>query len=163
VTPLPTALERLRCAHVANARQGVPAHVTLLYPFARPARNMAGLRGAVAEACRAVAPFEFALTAARIQGSIAYLAPRPERHLVRLIVALATAFPEYPRYGGAYAEILPHVTLAESSEGPLLEAVRAEAAHHVPIQQTARAVVLLREGEDGRWRRGWRVPLGGRA
>jgi len=161
VTPLPAALERLRRDHVANARQGVPAHITLLYPFARPDRRLAGLRGAVAEVCRATAPFGFALTAARLQGSIAYLAPRPERPLLQLIAALVTAFPEYPRHGGAYAEVLPHVTIAESSERLLLEVVRAEAARHLPIQQTARALVLLREGRDGHWRRGWRVPLGG--
>lgn len=160
MTPLPAALERLRRDHVANALQGVPAHVTLLYPFVRPDRLTPDIRAVLAAVCRAASPFEFELASARTRASIAYLAPRPARPLVRLISSLAMAFPDYPRYGGAYEEILPHVTIAESGQRTLLEAVRARCAPHLPVHMAARTVVLLIEGQDGRWRGGWRLPLG---
>ena len=38
--PLPPGLETLRRRHVEDAATpGLPAHVTLLYPFAEPART----------------------------------------------------------------------------------------------------------------------------
>src|SRR5207247_1798174 len=66
-----------RARYDAAAQTGVPAHVTLLYPFLPPDRiGPETLRG-LTELFASVAPFDFRLAETRRFPRILYLAPRP--------------------------------------------------------------------------------------
>ena len=79
-----------------RARLGVPAHVTLLFPFGDDADGLE-------ELFAAAAPFDFSLarTARFAEQPILYLAPEPAEAFVRLIEALIARYPEFPPYGGS--------------------------------------------------------------
>ena len=141
----------------------VPLHLTLLSPFV-PRRTLTGevvsaLRGFFAERPRV----SFELTRIDHFPGVLYAAPEPADGLVELIEALASAYPETPPYGGAYPEPVPHVTLAEVSEGAEQERVRARlriaTASLLPVRCELAYASLLEEHQPDRWRERERFPF----
>lgn len=134
------AVAALRLRHDPMARLGVPAHITIHFPFA-PAEAVD--EDAVAElvARRTAFPFELA-SVEHFGQDVTYLAPHPAAPFCELIEASEARWPEYPRYDGAYGEIVPHLTVGLA---------RLELQLSLPIACVGRAVTLLEEGADGRW------------
>jgi 2'-5' RNA ligase len=160
---LPPALERLRRAYVPVASLGVPAHVTLLYPFVEPdeisAAIVRGLRAVVASE----PPFDIELSTTRTFPAEApypgttYLEPTDPRPFIRLTAAIWAAFPDNPPFEGAYAEIVPHVTIAD--DAGRFEEVDAVARTQLPIRQRVVRAWLIVQGADRRWTRRARLAL----
>jgi 2'-5' RNA ligase len=130
----------------------MPTHVTLLHPFADAAAIDAEVKTRLAQVAAATAPFELSFLEIGRFAETVWLKPEPAAPVVRLIEALATAFPAYPPYGGAYAQIAPHLTVAQ---GPrhVLDRVKAElrARLDAPIRTRATAIELYGLQAD-RWR-----------
>ena len=72
---------------------------------------------------------------------------------------LATSFPDHPPYGGAFPEVVPHLTLAETDE-VRLDAVADAARRGLPFSCHVSAIEVLVQRPGGPWRRRWRIPLG---
>src|SRR6188474_1156057 len=125
---LPPELEDLRQHHDPMAPLGVPAHVTVLYPFLPSAELTPAVRRRIARLTRDVRPFEVRFERTGRFPGVVWLAPEPAEPFVALTELLAGAFPEYPPYGGAHDEIVPHLTLGLGAErvlGGLARSVRA--------------------------------------
>lgn len=161
---LPPALERLRLACVPVGLLGVPAHVTLLYPFIPPdrirVRDLAGLRRAL----RAEPAFAIELSAVGTfpadagRPGTTYLVPVPAGPLVRLTRAIWAAFPDHPPYGGAFDAIVPHLTVAD--DAARLAEVEGIARTALPVRRRVSDAWLIVEGDDDRWTRRARLALG---
>lgn len=139
---------------------GVPAHITVLFPFAPATLIDSAMLAAVATAVEGVRPFDFTLSGVRWFGdAVVWLAPEPSAGFLELTSALTRAFPAYPPYGGAHDEVVPHLTVGDA--GSLAERIAAGAAiaGGLPLQARAEAVTLLTEGDDGRWHRRERFGL----
>jgi 2'-5' RNA ligase len=151
-----------------SAAQGMPAHITLLYPFLAPA----SLREEVLSTLRALfasfPAFPYALTAVRAFPDLVYLAPEPASPFRALIAALAARFPETPPYEGSIpvAEVVPHLTVAHVSDPDELEELRAcfsaRAAPKLPLRLRA-SEVLLMDDRSRRWSPRQAFRLGGDA
>ena len=88
-----------RRLHDPSCAVGVPAHVTLLYPFRPPERLDAALHRELAELFGQSSAFDFRLThLARFPG-VLYLAPEPAAPLVALTRTLLAHFPDTSPYG----------------------------------------------------------------
>jgi hypothetical protein len=144
IVPVPDAepaVAAIRLRHDPFAKLGVPAHVTVLFPFAgSDAIDEAALAGILGPR-RA---FAFMLVAVRrFADENTYLAPDPPEPFVALTEAIWSRWPEHPPYGGTFATIIPHLTLgygAVAFDGPL------------PIACHAREVRLIEEdGPGGSW------------
>jgi 2'-5' RNA ligase len=138
---------------------GMPPHVTVLYPFVGARRAGDELAAALRETLAPFAAFDFALPEVRRFPGVLYLAPEPAAAFVALTEAVVARWPEHPPYGGAYAEIVPHLSLAEGDE-PAGAAERAAAA--LPLPARADEVWLMAADRDGRWSPSARIPLTGR-
>lgn len=158
---LPAGLERLRRAHVADHAQGVPAHLTMLYPFMELARLSPRVRRRLELVARGRIPFDYVLRGSAIWPDTLYVAVDPSAPFVELQAALQAAFPDHPIYGrDATFRFVPHVTIVEGS-GVDDPAVRADAAWGaLPRPARATAIELIATGPDGVWRLVWRIPLG---
>lgn len=156
---LPGALERVRRRHDVAAASGAPAHVTLLFPFLPVARLEPCVRRELAEIAGGVAPFEVRFAEVGRFPGVVYLAPDPAASFARLTASIVAQFPDYPLYGGAYPEVVPHLTLTESDEAPL-DAIAVAAQRSLPFTRHVSAIELLTEDRGGRWHRLWRIPLG---
>jgi 2'-5' RNA ligase len=146
-----------------HAMLGVPAHVTLLFPFAAPDRINEGILTALRQVLSVVEPFEFRLTRTGwFGGSVLWLAPEPGAPFRHLTEVLTAAFPDYPPFGGQFAEIVPHLTVGDHGTEQQLSAAERDVQHHLPIHSNAQAVTLMAEQADGRWHRRARLAFGQR-
>ena len=160
---LPAALEAIRLSHVDNARLGVPAHVTLLFPFV-PAPDITGQVVARARAAIAgIAGFDVtfhevtSFDPGPASEGVVWLAPDPPRPFRAMTESLGAAFPDHPPYEGLHDEVIPHLTLAERAGdiAGLQNAVRP----HLPFRRSVSSAVLLVEEPDGRWQARETLPL----
>jgi len=157
--PLPRTLERSRRQWDWAAGLGVPGHVTILFPFMPVALFGPAVRGELAAIAAAHVPFHVRFRRVGRFPGVVYLAPEPAEPFSRLTEAVVARYPGFPPYGGAFSDVIPHLTIAESGDAPLDEiAERAGAA--LPFGYRATALEVLVEGSDGRWSRRWRLPLG---
>ncbi len=159
---VPPALGRLRRTWDRTAGAGVPTHVTILFPFLPPTELRTAVRAELAIIAAAHEPFDVRFERVGRFPGVVYLAPDPADPFTALTAAVSARFPAYPPYGGAFDDVIPHLTIAESDDdGPLGE-VAANARQQLPFAARVSELEVLVESGEGRWHRRWRLPLGGR-
>jgi 2'-5' RNA ligase len=133
----------------AAAAWGVPAHVTILYPFVHPEAVDEELLCRLGDALSSVSAFGCAFTECKWFGEAAlWLAPEPEQPFRDLTSAVWRAFPEHPPYGGAFDDVVPHLTVGEVGKrrrGSVQELRAAEASvrPQLPIEAHVGRVLLI--------------------
>jgi hypothetical protein len=146
-----------RGRHDPAAAAGMPAHVTLLYPFRPPDAVDATVLDGLRHCFASFASFAFVLARTRrfeCPDAVLYLAPEPAAPFRALISAISQRHPETPPYGGRHADIVPHLSVARAPDRQHLEAIAERfapaAAAVLPIRATAARVVLM-DTRSGRW------------
>jgi hypothetical protein len=138
LAPVVDELREQTC--ITKPSHGMPQHVTLLVPGP-------GEVDAIAETLGSFIGFDVAFERLdRFSGTM-WLAPEPAEPFVRMTEALALRFPEYPPYGGTFGQIVPHLTVAQSSFD---EAV-ATAESWLPLRSRAECTLLFERAEVDRW------------
>jgi 2'-5' RNA ligase len=155
---LPPGLERIRRSHDPAASMGVPAHVTLLYPFLPMAQLAPEVRRSLAGIAGGTHSFDVRFARIASFPAAVYLAPDRPAPFVRLTALIAERFPGHPPYGGAFGAVVPHLTLATSEAS--LAPITATAERFLPFTRRASSIELLAQDDSGRWRLRWRIPLG---
>jgi 2'-5' RNA ligase len=129
------------------ASWGVPAHVTVLYPFVAPVRARAPeVIAAVGAAVATVAAFDCSFRRTAWFGDDAlWLAPDPAEPFRDLTVAVWNAFPHHPPYGGAHDSVVPHLTVGERRLGDraALEQAEREVGPSLPVCTHVDRVLLI--------------------
>jgi hypothetical protein len=141
-----------RLQYASDARDGMRAHITLIYPFRDSARIDAGTIEAIGSVLSSFASFTFTLTAVeyfRRPAVVLYLAPEPAAPFQELTRAFARTFPDAPPYEGVFDEIIPHVKIADEQDPEILATIEAEVGSSLPIEATAREVELVELGPQG--------------
>jgi len=149
----------LRARHDPVARLGVPAHVTLLFPFLPPARIDSDCAAAVGFLLRRIRGFEASFGRFGRFPEVLWLHPEPAGPFVHLTRELARAWPEALPYGGRFSEIVPHLTVAHGG-APLLDRIEAQLSPRLPVSARIGEAWLMTEDAGGRWKRRLRIPLG---
>ncbi|WP_175856876.1 2'-5' RNA ligase family protein [Burkholderia anthina] len=137
-----------------SAQLGVPAHITILFPFMPPDEITPSILADAQAALGAVAPFPYTLARVGRFPETAYLSPEPAAPFVALTAALVARFPSFTPYGGEHRGVIPHLTVAhgDASHAQLAAAELEQRLHaSPPIRATCNAVVLL-EDSSGRWK-----------
>ena len=143
-------VQRHRFRHDSVALRGVPAHITVLYPFLAPDEISDGATNGVRQVLEHFPEFPFRLTRLeRFPEGATYLTPEPAAPFVHLTMAIAERFPAYAPYGGAHANVIPHLTVAQSPDAPAEEL--ADLEHYLPVRCVAREIWLMVEDDDHRW------------
>jgi hypothetical protein len=145
-------------------RRGVPAHLSVVYPFVPPADLDEAALARLGDAVGTVPAFDCWFPRTEWFGSdVLWLAPEPDAPFRELIRAVVAAFPGHPPYGGAHADPTPHLTVGELRLGSAAELTAAERAvrEHLPIRaRVDRAFLLAGRPEPGSWRLVTGFPLG---
>ncbi|HCU94303.1 MAG TPA: hypothetical protein DHU96_16930 [Actinobacteria bacterium] len=164
--PVPEA-EQIVGHHRARLDQaatlGVPAHVTVLYPFVAPSAITAATIGVLAEAVASVRAFDCEFHATAWFGEeVVWLAPSPDQPFRALTHAVSAAFPAYLPYGGVYDDVVPHLTVGARSAGGVAElrAAEADVLHRLPIRaRISRAWLMTGQAAPGSWHSVAELPL----
>jgi len=149
-----------RAKHDWSAQRGVPAHITILYPFAPTERVDKELLDGLRQLFARRPAFSFHLPRVARFPEVAWLAPEPAEPFKALIELVAGEYPDYPPYEGMHDEVIPHLTVAEGTVD-LQDEVEAVLSPHLPIEARADSVSLLAEDLNERWHRAERFPLEG--
>jgi len=141
---------------------GVPAHVTLDFPFVPAAELADAVIEGLRELFAGVEPFEFELREPGRFSHTLFLSPTPEEPFVSLVERVREAYPAYPPYGGRYDRVVPHLTVAEG-EDEVLDEAEADVLPSLPVRAVAREALLLEETEPrwGHWEVRARLPFAG--
>ena len=156
IVPVPEAeplVGKFRASLDRSAEWGVPAHVTIIYPFLAPDRlgseELRRLRDAVAS----VSPFDVVFPQVRwFAKTVVWLAPEPPDGFRALINAVWSAFPDCPPYGGAFAASVPHLTVGRDADLEAMSAAGGAVSARLPLSASVSAACLL-QGSDapGAW------------
>ena len=157
---VPPAVNLLRNRMDPSAAQGVPAHVTLLYPFMPVDALDDSVRARVAGIVAAEPAFRVVFASVARWPNVVRLDPEPAEPFRRLTEALVKAFPGYPPYGGVHTEIVPHLTIAQDVPDDYYAAAEHALPGYLPVRDFVREAWLIGHTPDTPWHTLWRLPVG---
>jgi 2'-5' RNA ligase len=148
-----------------SARDGVPAHVTVLYPFLPPAAIGPDVLARLSRLFAGVPRFAFTLDQVRwFDESVVWVGASDESPFRALTELAAQAYPGCPPYGGRYEDVVPHLTIGQGDGLTELRAAAEAVRPLLPIATEATRVTLM-AGPDpsrqpGPWETVTSFPLG---
>ena len=155
-------VESFRNRYDPSAALGVPAHVTVLYPFKPPRELTAEVIQSLERLFAKFPGFDASFRELGRFSGVLYLSPMPDEKFRRLTEIVTERFPETLPYGGQFHDLVPHLTVAHVSDPEQLDEIAADferaARAHVPIQAKVREIALL-DNESGLWQVRWRFAL----
>jgi hypothetical protein len=165
IVPIPEAEEAvggLRATLDRSASWGVPAHVTVLYPFLSPDKINDEVRAVVRDVIGRVPRFAITLAHAAWFGDTAvWLAPQPDHPFRDLTAGVWRRFPQVAPYAGAHAEVIPHLTIGHDTAPQVLSDAARAVSRHLPISATITFVRLIAGTPDrSPWHTLCEFPLG---
>jgi hypothetical protein len=131
----------------------VPAHITILFPLEPDVGT-----DRIARVAAGTGPFDYRLTRIDEFPGALWLAPDPADRFVALTRAAMAEFPESPPYGGQYADITPHLTVAMTNGTDLRAELERDLGDRLPVAARATHLALY-VSHDGSWSRRERIPL----
>ncbi len=142
--------------------RGVPAHVSILFPFLRRKALDPEALALIAEAAVAVAPFAVRFQRTGRFEHTLFLAPEPAHPFAELARQLHARFPETPPYRGAHGHALhPHLTVLTCADEQALERAEQEVRRALPLTAHVSELWLMVENEHGGWSLQRSFPLEG--
>lgn len=150
---------RWRLQHTYDAPLGIPAHVTLLFPWVPVGELSQDDEQRLARLIGETAPFVVTFSRTARFPEVLYLEPQPSEPFAAFTAAIAAEWPEHPPYEGAHETVIPHLTVAESEDESLFEQIRTDVEPQLPLQMGVTEAQLYAEDADGRWRERRRFPL----
>jgi 2'-5' RNA ligase len=159
---LDAVLDEHRRALDPSRPWGMPAHLTLLYPFVAPADVNGETLARLSRAATGVMSFTAAFADfGWFDEHVLWLAPSDPAPFTNLIGLLAAVFPEHPPYNGAFDNVVPHVTIGEGQPVDRLRAATDAIRPHLPLYARVTSLSLMAGSTaPGSWRVIERVPLG---
>lgn len=141
---------------------GVPAHVTVLYPFMPPQQITAEVVDDLAALFASLSRFETDFAEVRWFGEdVVYLAPTPDQPFRNLTAAVWQRFPQFPPYSGAHEDIVPHLTIGHDHPHQTLLDAAAAVTAALPIRASIHNVQLISGAlEQNSWKTIHEFPLG---
>jgi 2'-5' RNA ligase superfamily len=143
-----------RDSHDPSAALGMPAHITLLYPFIPPGKITLEVIDRLTQCFHRFSPFCFTLKEARRFPGVLYLAPEPGETFRKLTLAIWEMSPATPPYRGRHADVVPHLSVAQLENENELDAVAeafARATRSSPPIRADASTVALMDNRAGRW------------
>lgn len=153
VIPLPAAdalLESVESRYPGSVRQGVPAHVSLLYPFVGTAELGDWDIEVLSELFIGQELIRVGFVECYRRGGFVALRPYPMEELVTLTDKTRRHWPNVVPYEGQYGDVEPHLTVAMQTSEETAHTIEQEVAKQLPISAELREAWVL--AFEGRWR-----------
>jgi hypothetical protein len=156
------AVAALRLRLDPAAGWGVPAHVTVLYPFLPPDEIDGRALTGVAAAVGAVPAFDVRFERTAWFGDeVLWLAPQPSAPFSTLTIQVWQRFPRCAPYEGAHPELIPHLTVGDHAALASLQEADLTVSSALPIRaRVSHARLICGSTEPDSWRTMTEFPLG---
>ncbi|MFF7967079.1 2'-5' RNA ligase family protein [Streptomyces sp. NPDC007903] len=126
-----------------SVRAGVPAHVTVLFPFLDESLLDHDACAVIGEVIGRHRSFETRFEHCGRFPGILYLVPEPDIPFRRLTEAITDRWPDAPPFGGQFDEVVPHLTIAQGQDDAVLEEAEADLRGRLPVTARVSSVDLL--------------------
>lgn len=145
LTPgLEDVVDRWRRRYDPVRAYGMPAHVTVLYPWLPYDAITDDDRASLEQLCAALPGFELTFDRFGRFPETLWLDPQPARPIIELVGQVVTRWPAYPPFAGEFADVVPHLTLADRHDPESLTDVITDIEARLPLQETVHALTLMR-------------------
>jgi hypothetical protein len=156
IVPVPQAdpiVGAFRAALDSGAALGVPAHVTVLYPFIPVAILDDDTIGQLRALFAGLGAFEFSLASIGwFDHQVVYLRPQPDAALRGMTRLVAERWPAWPPYGGMHADPTPHLTIGDNGDVVAMRRAAEAVSRHLPLRvEVSRVELYAGSEEPGSW------------
>jgi 2'-5' RNA ligase len=131
-----------RAAHDPSAAEGLPAHITVLYPFVPEGNLTEATYGTLGRICRERSAMTITFEKVGRFPSVLWLDPG-SIECTRLLATVRLRWPECPPYGRSNTEPIPHLTVTDGAD----EATTLEADAHgrrgLPLETSIASLSLM--------------------
>jgi 2'-5' RNA ligase len=143
-----------------SARAGIPAHLTILFPFVPPDELTEQQEDDLKNVLDRVAGFDYSLSeVGEFEQGVVYLAPEPEEPFARLTREVSQHFGLLP-FGGAHGDKpVPHLTVAVNQSAARRRQLGRQLSEGLPIHCRASEAWLMVGSNATRWQVARRLPL----
>lgn len=149
-----------RSRHDPSASQGIPPHVTILFPFLPPGELTTADVEDVQSLVAARPAFDVKLaTIDLFDTDVLHIRPEPDTPFRELTTAIHDRFPQAPPYGGRHPDVIPHLTVGHRIPRPSAKHAARALMLALPIRIHVDVVQLWVHGPAG-WTVGASFPLG---
>jgi 2'-5' RNA ligase len=133
-----------RSQHDSSAPLGVPAHVTIVYPWIPIELLASDDRAAVAAIVARMSPLDLTFGGFGRFPDVLWLDPRPTEPILALISTLTRRWPAYLPYGGEYGDRpTPHLTVSDTYDPSQLDHIIADIEPALPLRSRVDELSLL--------------------
>jgi len=144
------AVRRHRACLDASAPLGVPAHITILFPFMPPETIDKVALARLEELFADVSRFRFVLDHTDWFGDdVLWLGPSDPRPFRALTQRVFLAYPAYPPFEGQFDDVVPHLTIGHGHPLSALRSAENSVRAWLPIEASASAVTLITQQHPG--------------
>jgi len=131
----------------AVALHGIPAHITLLFPFQPPNEINTQTIEKLKQVFVNVKQFAFFLEKINTFPFVIFLEPSARSMFIILTKEIIRAFPKYPQYGGKFRSITPHLTVGQLSSEQKIDSIKKrivkDIQNKLPIKSKAEEAWLM--------------------
>jgi 2'-5' RNA ligase len=146
------AVAELRLRLDPAARRGVPAHVTVLFPFIPASEIRDDVLESLAALFQTVPAFEHNFVRTSWFGDeVLWLDSEAAETFATLTRLVWEAFPAYPPFEGQFDVVVPHLTIGDRAPLAEMQAAERTVQRHLPIRAMTRAVTLMVEQYSSHW------------
>lgn len=121
----------------------VPPHVTVLFPFLPVSAIDASVHAELTALFATQPSFDAVLDGCARFPEVLYLAPQPTTVFQAMTQRVHHRWPEAPPYGGQFASVIPHLTVAHSPDADLHDRLADEIEPHLPLRVGVTEVTLI--------------------
>ena len=153
IVPVPEAepaVGRWRERFDPSASLGVPAHVTVLFPFISGDDVDDATLDEIERLMSRISPFTAEFRDVERHDGMVWIRPVPEAPFRALTAAVWDRWPDHPPYQGRFDDVIPHLTIAEEASGPVPPDAVEDVSRHLPITTSVDTVELI-AFVDGQW------------
>jgi len=141
-----------------SAAQGMPAHITVLYPFLTEEQLTDSVIARLAALCEGLPVLDLRFQRTGRFPGVLYLDPDPADGLRRLTAAIERTWPQAPPYGGRFDRVIPHLTVAHGVDDGLLGEIELDIRTGLPFR-TRLAEACLYVFDGACWQPQMRLPF----
>lgn len=146
IVPIPAAeplVRRWRKQFDPAASAGMPAHVTVIYPFLNEEFLTCDVLDDLLQLVAGHPSFSVTFTRCGNFPNVLYLAPDPEAPFRRLTQDLARRWPEAPPYGGRIRDSIPHLTVTHGAPPGQVATAEIDMTTHLPLTARIEQAALI--------------------
>lgn len=134
-----------------SARYGMPAHVTVLFPWFRLRDLGAQVLSELASVAADLPAFDVTFDRVAHFPETLWLAPTPVEPFVELTEAVRRNWPEYPPFGGRFDVVIPHLTTGDGIDPAAHRHVVTDIEQSLPVRARVAELTLMAQDAGGRW------------